>query len=73
MNTLKYSDIGGQTFAYAGDDYDGWTVDEILAEGIDLLTDGASHDFGAIMSTVDLINNNGHYSTGEHVLVCTHA
>jgi len=71
MNTLNWSDFADQIYLYAGDDWSGSTVGEILAAAIDALVDGISgDDYTDFMGTLDRINNNGHAETGDHVLVC---
>jgi hypothetical protein len=72
MNTLKFGDMGNMTYVWAGDAYDGMTVNEIFDAAHTLLLDGTYHDFTLFQVTLDRINNNSHYSLGEHVLVCTH-
>jgi len=69
MNMLKYSDMGDMTYMNPGDAYNGMTVQQIYDEAITLLTDGNRHNFVSFQNTLDAINNNGHSSTGSHVLV----
>jgi len=69
MNMLKYSDMGDMTYMNPGDAYNGMTVQQIYDEAISWLTDGNRHNFTSFQNTLDAINNNGHSSTGSHVLV----
>ncbi len=69
MNLLKFTDMGGATYANEGDPYSGMTVQQIYDAAIDMLTDGLQHDFTDFQQTLDAINNNGHYAPGGHVLV----
>jgi hypothetical protein len=68
MNLLKFSDMGTMYYIYAGDSYSGMTVQQIHDTAVTMLTDGQPHDFHALLNTIDRINNNGHYSPGNHVL-----
>jgi hypothetical protein len=69
MNLLKFPGMDDAVFVYGSDSHSGDTVQEIYDEAIDLLNDGGDHDFTSFMNTLDLINNNGHYGPGDHVLV----
>jgi hypothetical protein len=69
MNLLKYSDMGAMYYFFNGDSNSGMTVDQIYAQAIGWLNDGNYHDFHPLLETLDRINNNGNYGTGDNVLV----
>jgi hypothetical protein len=68
MNLIKFSDIGDMYYMNSGNDYDGWTVQEVYDEAIKLLNDGNDHDFHDLLEVIDDINNNHNYDAGCHVL-----
>ncbi|MCK4367762.1 MAG: hypothetical protein KAW84_07445 [Thermoplasmata archaeon] len=75
MNLLKFgADMADAVYVYDGDDYDGWTVQEIYDEAIwKLLNEDEDYDFTSFQETLDNINNNGNQGTGDHVLVLPEA
>jgi len=70
LNVLKFGGMEFLTYVYPNDQYSGWTIREIIDEGIDkLLAGGLSYSFTNFQVTLDKINNNHHRSNGSYVLV----
>ena len=68
-------DLASQVFASEGNDYDGWTVGEILAEALEILESGdpalaesGNAGYADLHEAIDLINNN--HGADDGVLSC---
>ncbi|MCK4457898.1 MAG: hypothetical protein KAW39_09185 [Thermoplasmata archaeon] len=75
MNLLKFgTDMADAVYIFEGDDYSGWTVQEVYDEALwKLLNEDGDYDFTSFQETLDNINNNHNEGTGDHTLVLPEA